>query len=110
MTRITQAVRYLWDYDAVPPKTYEAATWSPDALALRVGATWNHPSHGDGAMVTGRWGVIRRAAPASARPVWMTYDRAEPLPWAVEDPDHRAAPERFAQMVDAMQAAVGEVA
>jgi len=102
-------VRYLYDYDAQPPRTYEAATWSDHALALVMGFTWapDRPDHGDGAALTGRWGVIPRGAGPDARPVWMTYDRAEAVPWAVEDPDHRAAPRRFSQMWQAMEAAVG---
>jgi hypothetical protein len=106
MPRKTQPVRYLFDYDATPPKSYEAATWSDHALAIFMGAKWDRPDHGDGSMVEGRWGVIGRVASATARPVWMTYERGVPLPWAVEDPDHRAAPQRFRQMWEAMEAAV----
>jgi hypothetical protein len=107
--RKTQAVRKLIDYDADPPRLYEAATWSDHALAILMGAEWDRPDHGEGSMTSGRWGVIRRGAPADARPVWMTYERAEARPWAVED-GHRAAPVRFAQMWEAMEHAAGEVA
>ena len=108
--RKTQPVRYLWDYAATPHKTYEAATWSDHGLALFMEGEWDRPDHGDGSMTAGRWGVIRRGAAFDARPVLMTYDRdMAPLPWAVEDPDHRAAPVRFAQMWEAMEAAAGEL-
>jgi hypothetical protein len=109
--RKTQAVRFLWDYAATPHKTYEAATWSDHALALFMEGEWNRPDHGEGSMVAARWGVIRRGATVHARPVWMTYDRdLAPKPWGVEDPDHHHAPQRFAQMWQAMEVAAGEVA
>jgi hypothetical protein len=107
--RKTQPVRFLMDYTATPPRPYEAATWSDHALGLFMGAEWDRPHHGEGSMTSGRWGVIRRGAPADARPVWVTYERAEARPWAVEDPDSGAVIERFRQMWQAFEAAAGEL-
>jgi hypothetical protein len=104
--RKTAPVRYLYDYDAEPLRQYEAATWSDHALAIFMGGHWSDPSHREPSMIDGTWGVIERGAAPDARPVWMTYERAERLPWAVLDPDHGAAPVRFAQMWEAMEAAV----
>jgi hypothetical protein len=109
--RRTQPVRYLIDYDATPPRRYEAATWSDHALAMFLGGHWTEPDHRDGSMTDGEWWVIERGAPADAGPVLMTYERAEGAqPWAFHDPEGRAAPRWLAQMWQAMEAAVGQLA
>lgn len=95
--RRTRPVRYLIDHTARPPRRYEAVTGLGGILAFCLGRTWGP----DGELSSGMWGVIRRGAPADAEPAWMSYDRAEALPW-------QAGGERHFNMAEAMKAAAPE--
>jgi hypothetical protein len=96
-------VRYITDGAAVPPHRIEAVTRTEHALAFLLSYTWDpaRPDHGDGAAITGEWGVMPTTGPAAAEPVWLHYDRAaQPEPWRVGTAAYRL-------MGDAMEAAVG---
>jgi hypothetical protein len=99
--RNTQPVRYLLDEDATPPRRQEVVTTSPNALAFWMGGTYHadRPDHGDGALLTGTWAVIPHHAPANVQPVFVYYDRAQSPPFEVGG-------QRYAQLGDAMEAAL----
>jgi hypothetical protein len=99
--RNTQPVRYLMDETATPPRRQEVVTTSPNALAFWMGGTYHaaRPDHGDGALLTGTWAVIPHHAPANVQPVFVYYDRAEAPPFEVGG-------QRYAQLGDAMEAAL----
>jgi hypothetical protein len=98
-------VRKLTDEDARPPRKREVVTGTEHALAFWLGGTYDRarPDHGDGALLTATFGVIRHYAPADAVPVFIHYERAEPVPWRVENG------QSYAQMWQAIEAAAGEV-
>lgn len=98
--RHTRTVRRITDETATPPREMEAVTACDHALAFWMGGTYrsDRPDHGDGALLTGMWFVIPHHAPADVTPVAVTYDRAEPLPFAVGEA-------RFAQLGEAMDCA-----
>jgi len=101
--RTSAQLRYIWDHSAVPPRKIEAVTYTDHAVAFLLGYTWDpaRPDHGDGAAITGEWGVMPTTGPAAAEPVWLHYDRAaKPEPWRVGTVAYR-------RMGDAIEAAVG---
>jgi hypothetical protein len=99
--RNSKPVRYLVDETARPPKRQEVVTRTENALAFWLGGTYDRPDHRE--VITGTWAVIRHHAPADAVPVFIHYDRADALPF-------RVVGERFAQLGDAMEAAVTDEA
>lgn len=100
--RVSRQIRMITDHEAVPPRQIEAVTATEHALAFLLGYTWDHdrPDHGDGAAVSGLWGVVPRTGSATDLPVFVTYDRAESRPFAVHGV-------RYRQFYEAMEAALG---
>jgi hypothetical protein len=101
-SRKAQTVRRIWDEAAEPRRQMEVVSWTEHATAFLLGYEWDpsRPDHGDGAALTGEFGVVPRTG-AAADPVWLHYDRSlQPQPWQVGD-------RRFASISDAMDAAVG---
>jgi hypothetical protein len=90
------------DETAQPPKRQEVVTATDNALAFWMGGVYDpaRPDHHDDSLLTGTWAVIQHYAPADVQPVFVYYDRAEAPPFEVGG-------QRYAQLGDAMEAALG---